>query len=230
VGFANVARTTTRFVNFQTLQARGGSANTAIKLMMACNDLSVANQSLSECKKELSSGKKPRQIGAGMYFVRIQIAHLHEGLKVIEEIKKDPFLMALVNRCDSQTQQSFKELEQFLTKGSRRAEFEQLVGRVRHNLTFHYDKSGKLIEQAVSDIAGRPDARTSSVTRGDTAYVWHFKVADDIVDSIVVRQIWAIPRAADLRIEADKVADRVHQIFLWFVDFSGEFIWKYCES
>ena len=50
-----------------------------------------------------------------------------------------------------------------------------------------------------------------------------------VVDSIVVRQIWAIPRDADLRVEADKVADRAHQIFLWFVDFSGEFIWKYCE-
>jgi hypothetical protein len=58
--------------------------------------------------------------------------------------------------------------------------------------------------------------------------LWYFKVADDVVDSIVVRQIWAIPRYADMRAEADKVADRAHQIFRWFVDFAGEFIWKYC--
>jgi hypothetical protein len=229
-GLANVARTTTRYLSFEKLQARGDSANTVIKLMMACNDLSLANQSLSEWKMELPSGRKSRQIGAGMYFVRTQLAHLHEGLKVIEEIKKAPVLMALVARCDNQTQQSFNELMQFLPKEPKRPEFEQLVGRVRHNVTFHYDESGKLIEEAVLDRASRPDARMSSITRGDTAYLCHFKIADDIVDSIVVRQIWAIPRELDVRIEADRIADRVHQILLWFVDFSGEFIWKYCES
>jgi hypothetical protein len=75
---------------------------TVIKLMMACNDLSLANQSLSEWKKELPPGGKARQTGAGMYFVRTQLAHLHEGLKVIEEIKNDPQLMVLIARCDGQ--------------------------------------------------------------------------------------------------------------------------------
>ena len=131
--------------------------NTVIKLMMACNDLSLANQSLSEWKKELPTRRQSRLIGAGMYFVRAQLAHLHEGLKVIEEINKDPVLMALVARCDDQTQQSFKELGQYLPKAPKRPDFEQLVSRIRHNLTFHYNESGKLIEQAISDRASRPE-------------------------------------------------------------------------
>lgn len=212
------------------LEAQGGSANTIIKLMMACNDLSLANQSLSEWKKELPGGSKTRQIGAGMYFVRLQLAHLHEGLKVIEAIKKDSGLMALLARCDAQTQQSFKELEQFLPKATKRSEFEQLIGRVRHNVAFHYDESGNLIEQVISDRASRLDSRMSSITRGDTAHLWHFKVADDIVDNIVVHKIWSISRGPDSRVEADRIASRAHQIFLWFVDFSGEFIWNYFET
>ena len=115
-----------------------------------------------------------------------------------------------------------------MSGGAKRGEFEKLVGRVRNNLTFHYDETGKLIEWAISDRAARSEAQISSLTRGDTAHLWHFKVADDVVDSVVVRQIWAIRRTADLRVEADKVADYVHQICLWFVDFAGEFIWKYC--
>ena len=75
--------------------------------------------------------------------------------------------------------------------------------------------------------AGREEARHSSITRGSTAHLWHFKVADDVVDSIVVRGIWKISRSSDLQLEANKILDRVHKIFLLFFDFSGEFIWRY---
>ena len=51
--------------------------------------------------------------------------------------------------------------------------------------------------------------------------------ADDIVDSIVVRQLWGIPRQSDLRLEADMIADYQYEITLSFIDFAGEFIWKY---
>lgn len=209
---------------------RGPSAATVVKLMMACNDMSLANQSLTEWKKDQPSTKKSRQLGAGMYFVRTQLSHLHEGLKVIEEIRADPSLMAHLETCDTETRTSFQSLVPFLFGGSSRPEFERLIGRLRHNLTFHYEHSGKLIENAISDRASRAEARQSSVTRGSTAHLWHFKVADDVVESIVVRQIWKIPKNTDLRIEVGKIADRTHQIFLWFVDFSGEFIWRYCKS
>lgn len=224
-----MARTASRYVSFEKLQARGRSAATVIKLMMACNDLQLANQSLFAWRKELPRSMKSKQIGAGMYFVRMQVAHLAEGMKVIEEVKKDPTLMAVVRRCDKQTQQSFKELEQFLP-ASKHKLFRKLAFNVRDNVAFHYDETGKLIKRAISDRAGRSDARITSITRGDTAYMWHFKVADDVVDSIVVRQLWAIPQDQDVRAEADRIADQLHQIFLWFVDFSGEFVWKYCES
>jgi hypothetical protein len=163
-----------------------------------------------------------------MYFIRAQIAHLHEGLKIIEAIRQDPTLFALVKKCDDETQKSFSKLEEFLPGGAKRDEFEKLAGRVRHNLTFHYDESGKLIEKAIADRATRPGSQMSTVTRGDTAYLWHFKVADDVLDSIVVRQIWSIPGSADLRVEADKVTDYLYKVFLFFADFSGEFIWRYC--
>ena len=224
-----MAMTGTRFVNFETLNIRGQGAATVVKLMMACNDLTITNQALGDWKQEERPGRKPRQTGACMYFIRAQMAHLHEGMKIIEDIRNDNTLSMLVNRCDTQTQQSFRELEQHLHGGLKRDRFEQLAGRIRHNLTFHYDESGTLIERAISDRAGRTEAQISTITRGSTAHLWHFKVADDVVDSIVVRQIGKIPREADLRAEADAMIDEVHQIALSFLDFSGEFIWKYCE-
>lgn len=224
-----MAITGTRFVDFETLNLRGQSAVTVVKLMMACNDLTITNQALGDWKNEERQSRRSRQRGACMYFIRAQIAHLYEGMKIIEEIRNENTLSMLVNRCDTQTQQSFRELEQYLQGGPRRNCFEQLAGRVRSNLTFHYDETGKLIEKAMADRGGRTDAQISTITRGSTAHLWHFKVADDVVDSIVVRQIGKVPRDADLRAEADVIMDEVQQIALSFLDFSGEFIWKYCE-
>lgn len=123
-----------------------------------------------------------------------------------------------------------RALKQYLPCGPKRARFEQLAGQIRHNLTFHYDQSRTLIERAISDRAARPEAKVSLITRGDAMHLWHFKVADDVVDSIIVRQIWKIPRDADLRAKAEAIADEVHKILLLFLDFSGESIWKYCDS
>ncbi len=163
-----------------------------------------------------------------MYFVRVQLAHLHEGLKVIQDISENQNLMNLLSGCDEQTQSSFSQLMKFISKGERRGEFEQLVGRLRHNLTFHYDESGKCIERAIDQLASKPETRNTSMTRGSQVYLWHFKLADDLVNSIVVKQIWGIDSKGNLQEEADKVADLVHEIFISFMDFSGEFIWKYC--
>jgi len=197
---------------------------------MACNDLSLASDALASWKKSQPNLRKHRQSGACMYFVRIQLAHLYEALDVVRAIREDSTLLSLVAQCDSQTQASFQELQDFLRGGLRHGEFKRLVGQIRHNLAFHYNDSGKLIEKAIEDRAARSEAQVSSITRGDTAHLWHFKVADDVLDSIIVRQIWEIPRTSDLRTEADKVAGDVHRIFLQFLDFAGEFIWKYCEN
>lgn len=220
--------TLTRFVKFETLEIRGPSAVTVVKLMIACNDLTVTNQALNDWKLEQRRSRLPRQGEACRYFIRAQIGHLNEALKVIAEIHEDERLTRLVSQCDRRTQEAFQKLQLYLPNGPRRARFEQLAGRIRNNLAFHYDESGKLIQKAIADRASRK--QESSITRANTAHAWHFKIADDVVDSIVVRQIWNIPRGGDLGAESDRIADEVHEIFLLFLDFAGEFVWKYCEA
>ena len=47
----------------------------------------------------------------------------------------------------------------------------QLIGQIRHNLTFHYNQSGMLIERAISDRAGRSDAQNILRDREETPTV-----------------------------------------------------------
>jgi hypothetical protein len=197
-----------------------------VQLMMACNDMTIANESLAAWRAEQPGERAYRQLGAMRYFVRMQMSHLFEGLKIIEKIKDSPDLHAMVGRCDAQTQASFRFLEEYLPRGPHRADFERLLGRIRNNIGFHYDDNGRLIARALAAAAAEPHRRHSSITRGSTAHLWRFEPADEIVDRIVVRQIWGIPVGADVSAEADRIVVRLHDIQLKYVDFAGEFIWK----
>ena len=73
-----------------------------------------------------------------MYFVRVELAHLYEGMKVIQAIRDNAYLSKLLEKCDPQTQADFDELLKFVVDGEKKKRFELLVGQIRHNLTFHY--------------------------------------------------------------------------------------------
>jgi hypothetical protein len=197
--------------------------------MMACNDISLANDALERWNKENSRIRGSRKIGARMYFVRLQISHLVESMKIVDDIKKDESLVSLLRRCDAKTQASFAVIEDCLPGGKKRARFEQMAGQIRSNLCFHYDQSGKLIGRAIVDRATRHSNMASSVTRASTGHLWHFALADEMLDQIVVRQIWRIPLSSNVKAEAEAHAEWIREIGLAFVDFSGEFIWRYFE-
>ena len=223
-----MSRTYTRSVDFWLFQARAPSSATVVKLMMACNDMSLANQSLARWKAEYQTKGTMRAWGACLYAIRAQFGHLYEGLDIIEAIRSDSQLLQIVDQCDRRTQESFQKLQAYLAPGMKRGELERFAGIVRSTVTFHYDQSGKLVERAIAALARR--GRVSSVTRASTAPDWHFELADRVVDEVVCRQIWKIPEAANQSAEADKIVGELYELFLTFMDFAGEFIWRYSSA
>lgn len=82
---------------------------------------------------------------------------------------------------------------------------------------------------ALGDRASRQDSKTSSIVRGDSVFYWNFTLADEVMDSIVVRKCWGIPKGVDVQRAADEMAVYVHNIYLNFMDFCGEYVWKYFD-
>ena len=223
-----MGRSSTRYVNFALLQARLPSSATVVKLMMACNDMALANQALGTWKSEFERTRGSRSWGASLWAIRAQISYMYEGLDIIKHILADEQLMQVVASCDHLTQQSFESLKSYAEPGSKLKELESIAGRIRNSVSFHYDESGKLIKRGIDSLASR--GKVSSVTRARAAPDWHFELADRVVDEIVCRQIWNIPEDADQSVEADKVIDRIHKVFLTYMDFAGEFIWRYASA
>ncbi|MDP9607231.1 UNVERIFIED_ORG: hypothetical protein J2W38_007052 [Variovorax paradoxus] len=224
-----MARTTTRQINFERLQFRGPEAAVVIKLMMAANDMSYANQCLADYKEAIARGDHSVRPNGGLYWVRLQIAHLSEAFFILKQIQDSSELMKLVAQCDLRTRESFAKLQPFLPRGAKHPQFVQWVEKVRSNVTFHY-QCDKLINKTIGKLASSPQHRLSSITRGDDVKLWHFQAADVVVDTIVVRELWQVPWTTASTEGADEAAGNVHSVFVDFMDFAGEFIWRYCEA
>jgi hypothetical protein len=73
-------RTSTRYVDFRRLANRSEPAALVTHLMIACNDMSLANESLQLWKARSELTQDGRLRGAKLYFVRLQVAHLFEAM------------------------------------------------------------------------------------------------------------------------------------------------------
>jgi hypothetical protein len=69
---------------------------------------------------------------ARMYFIRLIMSHVHEALKIIDEIHKSPDLTAVVDQSDAHTRENFKKLIAILRSPERGHLF-----RFRTKATFH---------------------------------------------------------------------------------------------
>lgn len=216
--------TQTLYVSFRKLQ-KSAHGSIVLRLMMAFNDISLANHGLAEYKKEQPRLRKHIQMGAKMYFLRLQCGHLNEAMRIIGEFQDDAALGAEVSRCSAEGRAAFEKLTSCLNGGPGAEDFRRYVGAIRNKTAFHYDSNATLA--ALSDRARRAEATMSTITAGDDMTLWRFEAADQILDSIIVRQLWKIPRTADLRTEADRIADYGWDICLSFLIFASEFAFKY---
>lgn len=221
-------RTHTLFVNLQKLRNSCDKCHTIIRLMMACNDIALANHCQSMFREERSPISSHVQKGALMYFVRLQCGHLNEAMKIIEEIKNDQSLFGIIEKCSQNAKDEFTKLMNCLKGGPDYKQFQNFVGQIRQNTVFHY--SDKMVDKALTDRSSRPEAHISKITYGDHISLHRFDLADDIVDSIVCRHIWKIPRSANLRQEADRISDFGSDLCKSLLDCGREFLYRYIKD
>jgi len=222
-----MARTRTLLVNIRKLHRQGDEGVIVLRLMMACNDLTTANQALGACLEDNCEKTDYIRRGAAMYFVRLQMAHLHEALKIVSEIRGYQSLLSLINDCPKGTSDRFAQLLCFADGGTHRSDFHKYVELVRHKVTFHYDK--RTIQAALSDRARRRGDAVHLMTVADDIRQVRFQVADDLINTLVCHHVWGIAPGTDTQIEADRIADFGFRIYKIFLQFAGTFIERYVE-
>jgi hypothetical protein len=228
MGIGDMRHTETLVVDLERLQRCGQEGVLIIRLMMAANDLALADWGLEHFKQEQPRLQRHAQLGACHYFIRLLCGHLNEAMELVQEVRDTPSLSWLIERCTQPTREAFHRLVECLRGGSQYQQFQQYIGKIRHNVAFHYQPTP--VARALADRASQLEARRATITRGTDVSLWRFDLADDILDSIVCRQLWHIPQTADLRTEADRISDYGSSFCQDFFNFCGEFIFRYIRE
>jgi hypothetical protein len=194
--------------------------------MIAVNDIALAadaNDMWAETTEQRRAYRKPF---ARMYFIRVLMSHIYEGLKIIEEINNSPVLRAAVEKCDAPTQGEFKELVAILNSTERRHN----LYRFRNKATFHYDPK-EIAKHLRAVIAHDPKA-TWAFSEGSTARDWHFELGDAVIDRMVIRYVFDADEdrnpARAMKVAA--IATRLHQISTTFTAFASRFVERHLRQ
>jgi hypothetical protein len=95
-----MGKTTTWMVNMKKLVGQGELGGVMVRLMMALQDFAQANHAMQAWKTEQSLKPKSRKVGAGRYFLRMQISHIFEAFEIVQnEIEPSAELKAALKHA-----------------------------------------------------------------------------------------------------------------------------------
>ena len=69
---------------------------------------------MGDFKSAVSRKDKGVRPNGGLYWVRLQIAHMSEAFRIVGQIRDDAGLMRVLQSCDQRTRESFEKLLPFL--------------------------------------------------------------------------------------------------------------------
>jgi hypothetical protein len=190
------------------------------RLMMAVNDISLANDALGQWIGEQTGNRETRKAGAKMYFVRILISHVWEAMQIINSINSNRDLLAVVQRSPEYIQHHFEECKKVIGT----ADY-LLMRRVRNDVSSHYLKN--TVEAALISQKDKAPDIALFLSVGYDPLDWHFEPGDRLIDSAVVRQVFEIPEGKEVQKEVDRLIHRLQGIADHLIQFAGYFIMEH---
>jgi hypothetical protein len=212
-----IVNSRTRLTTFRKIADTGPLGPLLIQLMMAVNDLGIADNGFRQWIEAPPPEHRDRIQGAKSYFVRLMVAHTFEALKVIYKINATPEFKKLVDQCDRQTQEAFARLVSIM--GTKEY---KTMKRVRNAITFHYETEA--IEQAIERQNDKFSDHPMSISIGNKTLYWYFEPADHVADGIIVRDAVGLKSYPVVSAEVDAVAVQLQKIGEDLSNFSGYFI------
>lgn len=208
----------TRITTFRKLSDKDELGVVLGRLMMAVNDIGIANDGLGAWMGEQTDViRKERQSGAKMYFVRMLLSHTFEALRVLNKIRGEADLMKAVHNSSQATQDAFAKAVAVV--GTDQYKF---FRKVRDGIGFHYLPG--TVRYTIARQADRaPDVRLT-LSVGSDNLQWYYEPGDRIIDGFVVRDVFGIPEDKSAVKEVDRIIHEMQEVTEYIAVFAGYFI------
>jgi hypothetical protein len=92
-----LGRSRTRSAKTTAITKHSELTDVLIRLMLSVNDIALASDANDEWASETAQRRVYRKAAARMYFIRVLMGHVYEGLIIIEHISRVPDLRAAVD-------------------------------------------------------------------------------------------------------------------------------------
>lgn len=215
-------------VDLDRLQQCGEDGEMVMRLMIAVNDINLAMVFAERVQSGELEAAKHEELAIRRYFIQLQCGHLSEALQLVKEVEKRPELRRFIERCSHSVRDAYSQLLECIPGGDKHKDFIKYISQIRNRAIFHYYSIP--VKKAITDSQGRLGNRRSTITLGSDPTLGRFDVADDIIDSIVCRQLWKIPPSADVQAEANRIADWGWELCQHFLCFAYELAHTYMRE
>lgn len=211
-------------VNFEQIVSSGDSGVIICRLAMGLNDLQASNVLLEIANHKKFSSSEEVNRGLALYSMRLQCSHLNEIIPIIKQIKSSDSLYNKIHRCSKKARTSFEEL----TKICDDRDLNRILIRIRSELTFHYNSNKKnneckTIKTGLENRVKKGN-KFSKINYGIDLNSSRMTFADDLLDTIVCRNILGIEEKGDLKDQVYENLRPLEKACLNVLRFGQEFI------
>ena len=221
-----MSRTRTLYVDIRKLSRKPEEASVIIRLMMVCNDLAVSNAKLLEVSEQDTVIPDHVRWGTKLYFLRLGIGHLNEAMKVVADLRGRPPMLRLIGECSSHGRACFDQLASCLKGGADFDKFKAQIMMIRNKTAFHYDDM--LVQTALVDRASTTK-KTHSVTMSHDVRDMRYGVADDILSTLIVHQVWKA-KGLEMNDKLPEVLAFTNCLVRALLEFAAEFTMLYIRQ
>jgi hypothetical protein len=217
-----MGRSRTRYLKAGAIASQTELSSVLVRLMLSINDISLAADANDAWASTTEQHREFRKGTARMYFIRVLMGHVFEGLSVVREISRSAALRAAVDRCDAQTLAAFRDLEAFIDSAEMK-----VLDKIRNRASFHYDR--QLPERSLQEIAELSPDKPWSYSMGSEALDWHFELADAVIDRMLIREVFGLkqPKGLQRTEKTELIAARLQEISITFTNFAAHFVEHY---
>ena len=194
-----------------------------LRLMLFNNDLAVVTDTIDRWL-ELPKNAHRRN-AASLYFVRILLGQLYEGMLIVQEIHDSPRLLEAVEKSGRISKEAFEDVSNYWSVKAHR---DYLI-KLRNCAAFHYN--AKLPARAVQEIEKRAPGRVWSYSMGHRAIDWRFELGEEVMAWIVIKHSYGREEGPSLertRI-VEEIASEQQRISRQFTAFAAHFVRHYSK-